>query len=221
MTETLTLVVDASTYVGTAAVLRGSVVVAEGEAAMRGEREERLMPAVADTLAAAALSTGDLARVVCGGGPGSFTSLRIASSIAKGLCVARGLPLLAVPSLALMRPSGRETLDAGRWLSVLDAMRGDVYATLLDVDREGRVTSAAPVRLVPAAQVERLALEHEARVVGAGQALDGRPRASALASVAPGLVEEVSLTSWEPAYGRLAEAQVKWEAAHGRALTTG
>ena len=28
----------------------------------------------------------------------------------------------------------------------------------------------------------------------------------------------VDLASWEPAYGRLAEAQVKWEASHGRPL---
>jgi tRNA threonylcarbamoyladenosine biosynthesis protein TsaB len=31
----------------------------------------------------------------------------------------------------------------------------------------------------------------------------------------------VDLATWEPNYGRLAEAQVKWEAAHGRALTAG
>jgi tRNA threonylcarbamoyladenosine biosynthesis protein TsaB len=28
----------------------------------------------------------------------------------------------------------------------------------------------------------------------------------------------VDRARWEPAYGRLAEAQVKWEAAHGRPL---
>jgi tRNA threonylcarbamoyladenosine biosynthesis protein TsaB len=28
----------------------------------------------------------------------------------------------------------------------------------------------------------------------------------------------VDLASWEPDYGRLAEAQVRWEAEHGRAL---
>jgi tRNA threonylcarbamoyladenosine biosynthesis protein TsaB len=28
----------------------------------------------------------------------------------------------------------------------------------------------------------------------------------------------VNLAAWEPIYGRMAEAQVKWEAAHGRAL---
>jgi tRNA threonylcarbamoyladenosine biosynthesis protein TsaB len=31
-------------------------------------------------------------------------------------------------------------------------------------------------------------------------------------------VHPVALDTWEPAYGRLAEAQVKWEAAHGRPL---
>jgi hypothetical protein len=29
------------------------------------------------------------------------------------------------------------------------------------------------------------------------------------------------LASWEPSYGRLAEAQVKWEAEHGRPLARG
>ena len=31
---------------------------------------------------------------------------------------------------------------------------------------------------------------------------------------------QVSLQQWEPNYGRLAEAQVRWEAAHGRELPT-
>ena len=30
--------------------------------------------------------------------------------------------------------------------------------------------------------------------------------------------DAADLAAWEPAYGRLAEAQVKWEAAHGRPL---
>jgi tRNA threonylcarbamoyladenosine biosynthesis protein TsaB len=34
-------------------------------------------------------------------------------------------------------------------------------------------------------------------------------------------VEPVNIGSWEPAYGRLAEAQVKWESAHGRPLPVG
>lgn len=221
MTAPLTLAIDASTYLGTVAVVRGEMVVSEREAAMRGEREERLMPAVAAALSEASVVAGDLTRVVCGGGPGSFTSLRIAASIAKGLCMAHGLPLFTVPSLALMRPAGRAVLEEGRWLALLDAMRGDVYATLLDVGADGRVAAASSTRLIAVGEIDRVAAEFGARPLGAGQRVDARPRASALASVAPELVAEAALGSWEPAYGRLAEAQVKWEAAHGRALTAG
>ena len=45
-----TLAIEASTYAVSVAVIQGGIVVAERETAMRGEREERLMPAVADAL---------------------------------------------------------------------------------------------------------------------------------------------------------------------------
>src|SRR5690242_13985621 len=96
-----TLVIDASTYTGSVAVLDGDRVAAERTAAMRGADEERLMPAVAAALDEAGVAPRDLTRVVCGGGPGSFTSLRIAASIAKGIAVAWELPLLTVSSLLL------------------------------------------------------------------------------------------------------------------------
>ena len=66
--STLTLALDASTSVGTIAVLRDSSIVAEGEALMRGEREERLMPAICATLASAGCIVQDVGRVVCGAG---------------------------------------------------------------------------------------------------------------------------------------------------------
>lgn len=219
MTAPLTLALDASTYVGTVAVLRGNDVVSEGAAQMRGEREERLMPAVAEALALAHIDAADLDRVVCGGGPGSFTSLRIAASIAKGIALVHELPLIAVSSLALIVAARRRS--AGRYLAVLDAMRGDMHASVVQVGADGEVITAAPATLVPAAEVDLLASAEHALVVGAGRNSEGAPHARGVARMAS-LVEEgeVSLQQWEPAYGRLAEAQVKWEAAHGRKLPT-
>jgi tRNA threonylcarbamoyladenosine biosynthesis protein TsaB len=78
----LTLAVDASTYRGTVAVLTGQQILATSEVAMRGEREERLMPAIASALGTAGASAADVGRVVVGGGPGSFTSLRIGAALA-------------------------------------------------------------------------------------------------------------------------------------------
>ena len=103
----LTLAIDAATYEGTVAIVRGGRVLAQRAATMRGEHEERLMPAVVSVLQDAGLDVSRLERIACGAGPGSFTSLRIAASIAKGLAVALRLPHPARPSRPRSRSQSR------------------------------------------------------------------------------------------------------------------
>ena len=220
MTDPLTLAVDASTYRGTVAVLAGRQVVATSEIAMRGEREERLMPAIATALGTAGVVVSELTKVVVGAGPGSFTSLRIGAALAKGIAVARGIPIAAMPSLALLVAGTDAPVADGRYLAILDAMRGDVYAAVVE-SNDGVVVAVSDERLLPRGAVAEFAHRHEARVVGAGEAVDAMPHARGLARLAASLVRDVSLAAWEPDYGRLAEAQVKWETEHGRSLTTG
>lgn len=220
MSGRLTLAIDASTYRGTVALLAGGDVIATSEVAMRGEREERLMPAIAEALGSAGVGVGDLADVVVGGGPGSFTALRIGVALAKGICVARQIPLRAMPTLALLVAGTDGPVADGRYLAILDAMRGDVYAAVVE-SRDGKVVAMTEEHLVPRASVHALARQHEARIAGAGEQLDALPHARGLARLDPSLVRDVSLATWEPAYGRLAEAQVKWETEHGRSLATG
>ena len=217
--DALLLALDASTYVGTVAVLRGPRLLAAREARMRGEHEERLMPAVAEALAEAGVAADALDGVACGGGPGSFTSLRIAGSIAKGIATARGCPLHALSSLTLVVAGAVPPLPPGRWLATLDAMRGERFAALVVTDDAGRVIEEGHPSRVPAAGVEEAARRAEARVVpfdhghGAPHARGVMRALHLLAARGP-----VDLDAWEPEYGRLAEAQVKWEAAHGRPL---
>jgi tRNA threonylcarbamoyladenosine biosynthesis protein TsaB len=218
----LTLALDASTYTGTVALLRGDAVIAEREAAMRGRDEERLMPAVAALLAEAGVTPGSLARVVCGAGPGSFTSLRIAASIAKGIASAHDLPLGAVSSLLLIVAGARPALPAGSYLAVLDAMRGERFVAEVSVGTDGGVGLVSRRLLVGAADVEAEAASRGARLIGPGQPLDVAPHARGVARLAsaPEAVADVDLATWEPDYGRVAEAQAKWEAAHGRPLSS-
>ncbi|MGH9885001.1 MAG: hypothetical protein ACREBE_05715, partial [bacterium] len=81
---------------------------------------------------------------------------------------------------------------------------------------------------VPADTVEALAAEHGAKIVSPTATVDGVaivaiPHARAVARLESTLAQlgPVDIGTWEPAYGRLAEAQVKWEAAHGRPLPAG
>lgn len=207
----LRLVLEAATPHASIAVLEGGTVLTETRAEMRPGGDETLMPAVADALAAAAVRPRDLAGVVCGAGPGGFTSLRIAGAIAKGIAHATGCPLLAVPSLALAA-GGR---GVGRWLVSLDALRGDRYAAWVTVDASGAVADYAYLGVLG-----EVALAAER--AGAGWTVDANTQPPRAAAVAPFVhrLEPVDLDAWEPVYGRQAEAQVRWELAHGRPLET-
>jgi tRNA threonylcarbamoyladenosine biosynthesis protein TsaB len=229
MMRSYTIALDGSTYQGSVAVLRDSQVVAErslgGEEAGSGKREagrgDALMPAIAGCLKATGIKREEIARIVCGAGPGSFTSLRVAGSVAKGLAVGYAVDLYAVSSLVLTVTGARPMLPAGQYLSVLDAMRGEYFAARVTLLPDRTVIQPGPTTLVGVEELMELAeREPLVRVVGPGQRLDFHPHARGVAPLLESMVGRgpVDLASWEPTYGRLAEAQVRWEAAHGRPL---
>lgn len=73
--------------------------------------------------------------VAVSSGPGSYTGLRIGTSMAKGICYARDLKLLAVPTLevlcvpVLLR---HELPDDALLCPMIDARRMEVYAAVFD-----------------------------------------------------------------------------------------
>ena len=215
------LVIDAATYRGSVAVIDGGRVLAERDVQMRGVHEERLMPAVVEVLKSAGIGIPDLGGVVCGAGPGSFTSLRIAASIGKGIATAAGLPLHSVSSLLLVVAGASPPARPGRYLAILDAMRGDVFVARVDAVDQGHAELDGGFDVLDAAAATRIAQAEGRRVVGPGQPLDWSPHARGVARLAPdtAALTRVDLTTWEPTYGRLAEAQVQWERKHGRSLS--
>ena len=214
---TTTLAFDASTGRGTIAVLADDRVVAEAQVAMRGEATEHLMPAVVAALGKSGAGLADVDRIVCGAGPGSFTSLRIAASLAKGMALGAEKPLFAVSSLALI-VAGNAQERTGRYLAVLDALRDQCFAASFEITA-GRIHVLHDARLVSRSEVAGIAEREGSRVVGPDEAGEWRPHARGVGALNGALVQgPVNLTDWEPAYGRLAEAQVRWEAAHGGTL---
>lgn len=220
----LLLVLEASTTAGSVAVIANGALVAARLVAMGAGREDQLFPAVRELLAHAGATPQQLIGVVCGEGPGSFTSLRIAASLAKGLAHGASVPLFAVSSLLLAAADAREKIPAGPAVVHADALRAERYVldVMFSADNSVRAQSA----------VQRMTLDQLA--VHAA----GRPRLAVLTSPTPDVETcvvtpssasllwvspdswsiAVPLDSWEPRYGRLAEAQVKWEVSHGAPL---
>jgi tRNA threonylcarbamoyladenosine biosynthesis protein TsaB len=88
--------------------------------------------------------------VAVSGGPGSYTGLRIGVSMAKGICYARSLKLVSVPTLELLCVPVllRELVPEGALLCpMIDARRMEVYAALYE-------RSLKPVREVRADVVD-------------------------------------------------------------------
>lgn len=83
---------------------------------------EAIFARIAALLARNGLGYADLERVVTTTGPGSFTGLRIGLSAARGIGLARGIPVLGVSSLVALS-LGTE----GPSTVLLDARRDEAY----------------------------------------------------------------------------------------------
>ncbi len=229
------LVLDASTVRATVAVVAAGSVIAHEAVAMRGAREERLMPAAAAALSAAGLRVPDLGRVVCGAGPGSFTSLRIAAALGKGFVTGApsGPRLAAVSSLLLMVGAAADRLPPGLYAPTLDALRGERYVALVAL--EGPEMNAGASHLVRpscggtqaraalrrgwerilASDLSGWAAAQGATVLGPDCGVEAWPDAAGAIATSAGIVD-VDPIGWQPDYGRLAEAEARRAAAAAR-----
>jgi tRNA threonylcarbamoyladenosine biosynthesis protein TsaB len=69
--------------------------------------------------------------VAVASGPGSFSGIRVGLSVGKAIAVARGIPLVAIPTFECMAASA---LPDPRVWCLLPAGRGQVYAALYRTD---------------------------------------------------------------------------------------
>ncbi|MFL5605649.1 MAG: hypothetical protein ACJ8AD_04315, partial [Gemmatimonadaceae bacterium] len=86
-----------------------------------------------------------------------------------------------------------------------------------EVDDHGAVAPQGPTLLIPESTLQAFATDQHAHLVA--HTVVPHAAAAALLTNLIGATAPADLAGWEPAYGRLAEAQVKWEAAHGRPLS--
>lgn len=148
------LAFDTSTDVMSVAVSRtraGSVQVWQHTAPGGALTSAALIPAILALTHDAGLALADLHAICFGSGPGSFTGLRTACSVAQGLALGANVPVLAVDSLLAVAEEARHTSLAnpprGVVTALLDARMDELYAGTYAFD--GAVwTERAPSALV-------------------------------------------------------------------------
>lgn len=98
---------------------------------------EKLPLMVQEVLKDAGMTTRDLRAVGVSGGPGSYTGLRIGTSLAKGICYALNLPLISLNGLLGLFEASVQRDTADYYVCHLDARRDEVYSEIYDAN--GRI----------------------------------------------------------------------------------
>jgi tRNA threonylcarbamoyladenosine biosynthesis protein TsaB len=212
----------------------GSVVVEERITGLR-KHASGLFPAIRRVLAAGGVRLDELDGLVIADGPGSFTGLRIAAAAAKAVVHGRDLPLLSASALLVTAAAAGHD-ERRPILAATDALRGEYYFAVYRFDDaavhvvhppslgpEAAAAAALPagglaVAALPPDTLESLARAAAAPVLGPPASLPGAGALLNLGRWPNGHTCVHDPATWEPVYGRAAEAQVRWEAAHGRAL---
>ncbi|HEY3843327.1 MAG TPA: tRNA (adenosine(37)-N6)-threonylcarbamoyltransferase complex dimerization subunit type 1 TsaB [Acidimicrobiales bacterium] len=122
----------ATETVGVAVRTDGGV---QAELTLEGRRHhvEALTPALEHLLVQVGLEVGNLSVIAVDLGPGLFTGLRVGVAAAKGLAQALGLGVIGLSSLDILTHAAAEAGHRGLVVSVVDARRGEVFATVSEV----------------------------------------------------------------------------------------
>ena len=127
------LSIETSTDVCSVAVSEDGACIYHEEDFSGPNHAERLGTYIDEALSFADSHAIPLDAVAVSCGPGSYTGLRIGVSMAKGICYAINLPLIAIPTLELLCVPvllGHEMEDDALICPMLDARRMEVYAAI-------------------------------------------------------------------------------------------
>lgn len=115
-----------------------------------------LLPIIKELLAEAGIQVSDLDAVILGNGPGSFIGIRIAASVAQGLCFGAATDLVPVSSLEAVAAAVFENDDCQRVLVAQDARMHEVYLAGYERGVDGLPIEFMPLCLHGAARLENL-----------------------------------------------------------------
>ena len=134
--------IETATDIGSVCVSKGEQVLAvkKGSATFSHAKETTLM--IEACLLAAGITLEELAAVAISRGPGSYTSLRIGTSIAKGICYALDKPLIAINTLESLAVTAAKIAEGDIYAPMIDARRMEVYTAFYN----GQLSCTLPMQ---------------------------------------------------------------------------
>jgi tRNA threonylcarbamoyladenosine biosynthesis protein TsaB len=141
------LCIETSTQVCSAAICIGGMPT-DLRISIGETNHAQLLPRYVDELLGELTRKGlRIEAVALSAGPGSYTGLRIGTSLAKGLCYGLQVPLLPIDTLQILCASAaaHAHIEDGLLCPMIDARRMEVYTRLYDADLQPKGETRAVV----------------------------------------------------------------------------
>jgi tRNA threonylcarbamoyladenosine biosynthesis protein TsaB len=126
--------IDTSSPICSVCIAENGVLLTERNDFSGNKHASVLNALIEAVLYDAGMMPTDLHAIALSGGPGSYTGLRIGTSLAKGLCYGLKIPLIAIPTLTGMAAAMSAQIPADNAILVpmVDARRDDAYLAIYD-----------------------------------------------------------------------------------------
>ena len=127
------LLIETSGNYCSVALCQNGTVIAEKSDDRTFSHSEMLAPFVQQILAESEVKASFLSAIGLSAGPGSYTGLRVGASLAKAMCYALGIPLIAIDTLEAIASASRLALGTEAiYVPNIDARRMEVYYAAFD-----------------------------------------------------------------------------------------
>ena len=124
----LILGIDTSTKICSCAIYDSeNGIIAETSLSVKKNHSNIVMPIIDNLFKISELNINDIDKIAVAIGPGSFTGVRIALGIAKGLALALNKPLIAINELELLFSISKGFNFFGEVIPLIDARKERVY----------------------------------------------------------------------------------------------
>ena len=132
------LMLDSSTKILYTAIVKDETVVFESYIEGRNDHAKNIVDIIDKGLKKNNIEAKDLDDVVVGYGPGSYTGVRMAVSVAKMIASFMDKPLYTISTLKLMASGSK-----GIVLSMIDARRNNSFGMIIDMNTNSYIKNEA------------------------------------------------------------------------------
>lgn len=230
------LAFDTSNQPLSVAVVEDEKILTEITINIKRNHSLQLMPAINEALEQANTTLDDIDRVAVAKGPGSYTGLRIAVTIAKSLAWSKKIGLVGISSLKVVAANRFDENSGEMIVPIFDARRQNIYTGLYTRKNDGELLQVMEETHISAEQWADILAEKEfpspLTLVGVDAPAfidvfkeklgdqvqlaipeENLPRASVLALLARN-EKPTDIHAFAPTYLKLAEAEENWLKEH-------